>query len=102
MNIYSADGKVVDHRIVEERAAKKNISLRTGCFCNPGAGELALGLSKDEMIRCLHNPGSRMSLEEFWQCIDGNSNGAVRMSLGIVSNYNDVMRAIDFIIEFRE
>jgi molybdenum cofactor sulfurtransferase len=102
LNIYTANGNVVDHRVVEDRAAKRHISLRTGCFCNPGAGELALGLSKDEMIRCLHNPGSRMSLEEFWQCIDGKSTGAVRLSLGIVSNYNDVQRALDFILEFRE
>jgi hypothetical protein len=43
-----------------------------------------------------------MSLEEFWQCIDGKSTGAVRLSLGIVSNYNDVIRAIDFVNEFRE
>jgi selenocysteine lyase/cysteine desulfurase len=102
LNIYAADGVVIDHRVVEERAAHKNISLRTGCFCNPGAGELALGISKNEMIRCLHHPGSRMSLEEFWQCIDGKSTGAVRLSLGIVSNYNDVRRALDFILEFRE
>lgn len=57
LNIYTANGTVIDHRIVEDMAAKKNISLRTGCVCNPGAGELALGLSKDEIIYCLQNQG---------------------------------------------
>ena len=28
-----------------------NISLRTGCFCNPGAGEVAHGLGADEMAK---------------------------------------------------
>jgi selenocysteine lyase/cysteine desulfurase len=102
INIYDARGEAIDHRIVEQRAMKRMISLRTGCFCNPGAGELALGLSKDEMIRCLHHPTSRMSLDEFWQCIDGKSTGAVRLSLGIASNYEDVRRLLSFIAEFRE
>jgi len=79
-----------------------NISLRTGCFCNPGAGELALGLSKTEMIQCLDHPAARMSLDEFHQCIDGKSTGAVRVSLGLVSNFEDVSRFLRFIGQFRE
>jgi selenocysteine lyase/cysteine desulfurase len=102
INIYDAHGEAVDHRVVEQRAMKRMISLRTGCFCNPGAGELALGLSKDEMIRCLHHPVPRMSLEEFWQCIDAKSTGAVRLSLGIASDFEDVRRLLEFVAEFRE
>ena len=32
--------------------AREGISLRTGCFCNPGAGEVSLGLSKPELEAC--------------------------------------------------
>lgn len=102
INIYDSRGEVIDHRIVEQRAMERMISLRTGCFCNPGAGELALGLSRDEMVRCLEHPASRMSLEEFWQCIDGKSTGAVRLSLGVASNFEDVRRLLTFVREFRE
>ena len=32
----------MDHRFIEQKATESSISLRTGCFCNPGAGEVAL------------------------------------------------------------
>jgi selenocysteine lyase/cysteine desulfurase len=101
-NVYDGTGASIDHLTVEERANKWNISLRTGCFCNPGAGELALGLSKNDMIQCLDRSGSRMSLSEFRQCIDGKNTGAVRVSLGLVSNFNDVETLLRFLGEFRE
>ncbi len=101
-NVYDAAGATIDHLTVEKRANTMNISLRTGCFCNPGAGELALGLSKGDMIQCLDRSGSRMSLDEFRQCIDGKSTGAVRISLGLVSNFEDASRFLRFIDLFRE
>jgi molybdenum cofactor sulfurtransferase len=101
-NVYTAAGATIDHLTVEQRANTVNISLRTGCFCNPGAGELALGLSKGEMIQCLDRAGSRMSLDAFRQCIDGKSTGAVRISVGLASNFEDARRFLDFIGTFRE
>jgi selenocysteine lyase/cysteine desulfurase len=101
-NVYDASGATIDHLTVEKRANTMNISLRTGCFCNPGAGELALGLSKGDMIQCLDHSGARMSLDEFRQCIDGKSTGAVRISLGLVSNFEDASRFLRFISLFRE
>ncbi|MDD4857916.1 MAG: aminotransferase class V-fold PLP-dependent enzyme [Candidatus Krumholzibacteria bacterium] len=101
-NVYDADGATVDHVTVEQRANAMNISLRTGCFCNPGAGELALGLSKSDMVQCLDRPDSRMSLNEFRQCIDGKNTGAVRVSLGLVSNFEDVARFLLFLDQFRQ
>ncbi|CAN0549488.1 unnamed protein product [Laminaria digitata] len=38
------------HAEVEKLAGLENIQLRTGCFCNPGACQTALGLS-DEDVR---------------------------------------------------
>ncbi len=102
INIYDKDGVVFDHALVEERANLWKISLRTGCFCNPGAGELALGLSKDEMIGCMATSDNRMTIEEFRQCIDGKSTGAVRVSTGIASNFRDVFVFLKFVSRFRE
>jgi molybdenum cofactor sulfurtransferase len=101
-NVYDGSGAAVDHLIVEERANKRNISLRTGCFCNPGAGEMALGLAQDELEVCFSNPEARMTYDDFRQCIDGKSTGAVRISLGLVSNFNDVAAFLRFLGEFRE
>jgi molybdenum cofactor sulfurtransferase len=101
-NVYDSQGQFIDHTIVEARANERNISLRTGCFCNPGAGELALGLEREEIVSCFNEPGSRMSLEEFRQCIDGKSTGAVRISMGLATNFRDVRTVYDFIDGFRE
>jgi hypothetical protein len=52
MNLYDATGRVIDHQSVVRSAGERMISLRTGCFCNPGAGEVALGLSSEELSPC--------------------------------------------------
>jgi selenocysteine lyase/cysteine desulfurase len=101
MNVYDEKGVAIDHTAVEALANKRNISLRTGCFCNPGAGEMALGLEKDELDTCFAGSDSRMTFDQFRQCIDGKSTGAVRVSVGLVSNFADVEAFLDFIAEFR-
>ncbi len=102
INVYDPEGEWIDHLIVEQRANQHNISLRTGCFCNPGAGETALELTKEELDDCFDQPGARMTLKEFRQCIDSKSTGAVRVSVGLASNFADVCAFLDFIEKFRE
>jgi len=101
-NVYDPAGDAIDHLEVERRANAWNISLRTGCFCNPGAGEMALGITKDEIVTCFTQADSRMTFNEFRQCIDEKSTGAVRISLGVASNFADVAAFIQFMASFRE
>ncbi len=102
LNVYDSGGGHVDHRLVEERANRWGISLRTGCFCNPGAGELALGLERGEVLTCLHRSGDRMNMDEFRQCVDGKSTGAVRISFGVASDFADALTVLRFLEGFRE
>ena len=97
-NFFDKAGGPVDHRFIEQEANQHNISLRTGCFCNPGAGEIALGISKPELAACFTQPGhsQRLSLDDFRICIDGKASGAVRVSLGLVSNFQDVQAFLKF------
>lgn len=97
-NFYGGDGRPVDHRIVEERANAANISLRTGCFCNPGGGEVALGITGTELASCFHQPEheTHLTIDDFRLCIDGKSTGAVRVSIGLASNVADVNAFIAF------
>jgi molybdenum cofactor sulfurtransferase len=97
-NFYNKDGVAIDHRFIEQAANQHNISLRTGCFCNPGAGEIALGISQPELAACFTQPGhdQRLSLDDFRLCIDGKSSGAVRVSVGLVSNFEDVQVFLKF------
>jgi len=102
LNLYDKTGQPIDHRLVEERANDWKISLRTGCFCNPGAGEVAMDLERDEIVGCLVQSGNRMTMDQFQQCIDDKSTGAVRVSLGIASNMSDVETVMRFFSAFRE
>jgi len=97
-NFFDKDGNPIDHRYIESEANKSNISLRTGCFCNPGAGEIALGISRLELDVCFTRPEheSRLSLDDFRLCIDGKNSGAVRVSVGLMTNFNDVQAFLGF------
>jgi len=100
MNFYDPAGRVIDHLCIEEMAARQHISLRTGCFCNPGGGEAALGLRAEELAACFNRPevrsASRFTLEDLRMCIDAQSTGAVRVSFGIASNFRDAWRFVEF------
>lgn len=98
VNFYDSKDNAIDHRYIEEEANKVNISLRTGCFCNPGAGEVALQISRVELDVCFTSPGheERLSIDDFRLCIDGKSSGAVRISVGLVTNFNDVQAFLSF------
>ena len=89
-NLQDASGQVIDHRDVEERAAARNISLRTGCFCNPGAGEVAMGITRDEIERCFVDGRGGMTYDDLRRCVDPHAAGAVRVSLGLATNFSDV------------
>ncbi|MBI5879776.1 MAG: aminotransferase class V-fold PLP-dependent enzyme [Chloroflexi bacterium] len=99
VNFYDADGHFIDHRLVEQRANQVNISLRTGCFCNPGGGELALGISAEELTSCFVSH-DRLTLDEFRRCIDDKSTGAVRISVGLATTFRDVYHFIEFARSF--
>jgi selenocysteine lyase/cysteine desulfurase len=101
-NFFDPDGHFIDHRLVERRANEVGISLRTGCFCNPGGGELALGISAEELSTCMVKTRERLTFDDFRRCIDAKSTGAVRVSLGLVSTFRDVQRFICFARWFRD
>jgi selenocysteine lyase/cysteine desulfurase len=104
MNFYDPNGNWLDYRRIEELAGAEGISLRTGCFCNPGAGETAEGLT-DEDMRAAFSSDADMTLPRFLQFMqqhNGKSTGALRVSLGLVSNADDVARFLTFAAGFRD
>jgi molybdenum cofactor sulfurtransferase len=104
LNVYDPEGHLLDYRRVEELASDRRISLRTGCFCNPGAGEMAEGLTEDDILAALDERGD-MNLPRFMEFIQhrgGKSAGAIRVSLGLVSNFADVEAFLRFIAGFRD
>jgi len=98
-NLLDAGGGVVDFRAVEAHAAAGCVSIRTGCFCNPGASEAARGITAAEMRRlfALDRPPTRVDLREIF---GDKALGAVRASVGIASNEADVDRLAEVLAAF--
>ena len=72
-NVLDARGQAVPYELIEERARRAGVSVRGGCFCNPGAAE-ACGLGYGAPVP-----------------------GAVRASSGIASDARDVSRLVDVV-----
>lgn len=97
------NGDDFDFRRVEAAAAERNISLRTGCFCNPGDGEVAHHLERDEMA-CYFTgtpPSSFYAFYDLLHSTTGKTPSTIRVSLGLASNFEDVYRFMHFLSEFR-
>lgn len=102
-NLLDPEGKLVDFKFVERRAGEHNISLRTGCFCNPGAAEFAFEYAPAESYKCYTtlSPES-FSLQQFSVCMNNRPVGAVRASVGLATNAADLQRLFDFLATFRD
>jgi selenocysteine lyase/cysteine desulfurase len=97
--LLDPDGSVYDVQRVEELAGLERISIRTGCFCNPGDGEVAHGISRDEMAECFAEPEIPVTLLDCQRLIQdatGKVPNTIRVSLGLVSNFADVWRFMVF------
>jgi molybdenum cofactor sulfurtransferase len=104
LNLYDPHGHLIDYRRVEELAGEEGISLRTGCFCNPGAGEMAEGLTEEDM-RAGFTLGEEINLLSFVRMMQERghkSAGAIRASIGLATNFADVWRFQRFIAGFRD
>ncbi|HET7457983.1 MAG TPA: aminotransferase class V-fold PLP-dependent enzyme [Gemmatimonadaceae bacterium] len=95
LNLLDRESCVIDCRIVEAAAVGANVSLRTGYFCNPGAAETSFELPADEAERCFTElNGDHFTLQQFSACLHDRPVGAVRVSLGLSSNEDDVRRCV--------
>jgi molybdenum cofactor sulfurtransferase len=103
-NLYDPQGHLLDYRRVEELAGAEGISLRTGCFCNPGAGEMAEGLTEEDMEagRALGTDANLLSFARLMRDQRHKSAGSIRASIGLVTNFADVWGFLRFIAAFRD
>ena len=83
---------------VEERARERGVAMRGGCFCNPGASEAAFGVDAIRSAHCFDAIGSDFTIQRFAECLDAQV-GAVRISVGLANNEEDVRRGIEVVRE---
>lgn len=95
LNFFDSNGEVIPFYEIERITNKHNISIRSGCFCNPGIDEINHHLQGDRIL-------------EFFDSRDGGNyedmvkylekmRGAIRVSFGIVSNFKDVQTLLNLI-----
>lgn len=92
-NLLDAQGHPLPYEAVEAAAGEAGVSIRGGCFCNPGAAEVAFHMPPKETQDCLESLGRDFTLARFRDCLGGEVPvGAVRASLGIASAPEDIDR----------
>jgi selenocysteine lyase/cysteine desulfurase len=103
-NLLDAEGQTFSSARIEQLAAEARISLRTGCFCNPGAGEIAYDLSEQTMQGLFSNRQG-MSFQDLVATVKrrtGRIVSAIRISVGLASNFADAQQLIAFAGQFRD
>jgi selenocysteine lyase/cysteine desulfurase len=101
VNFFDPEGTLFDCKDVERMANSQRISLRAGCHCNPGAREVALDFTREELAPCFRDK-ERLTFEQFLQGIDGKTTGALRASIGLVTTFADVYKYMQFAETFAD
>ena len=94
-NFYDPDGNLLDCYAMQEEANRCALSVRSGCFCNPGVREIAFGFTEEDLAECFKDK-QRMTYDQYLQIIDDRKQGALRISVGLVTNFADVHRFMQF------
>lgn len=95
-NVLEADGAAVPFDSVVSRAAAAGVSVRGGCFCNPGCAEAAFRIPAAAADRCRRELGAAFSPERLASCLE-RPVGALRASLGIPSLTRDIHRLLEVV-----
>jgi molybdenum cofactor sulfurtransferase len=97
LNVLRSDGSCVGYNEVSKLAALNAIPIqfRTGCFCNPGGCQDALKLDEDRVKR--NYLTNKKVCGDHIDIIDGLPTGAVRISVGKDSIWEDIDTFICFI-----
>jgi len=106
-NCLDINGRHIHYDDIEKLANTHGIAIRSGCFCNPGAGERSLNHTAETINECRKRldhearqvDGESFDLSNFQQCItsQGKATGAVRASLGLASNFDDAKKFLTFL-----
>lgn len=98
INFFDVYGQQYPFQYIEQQANEEMISLRSGCFCNPGIDELNNCLTADELKKYFtsRDYGDYDDMTQFL----GKMRGAVRISIGMPTTKNDINKFICFAKKF--
>lgn len=95
MSFFREDGSKIPFEEVEEAANRQGISIRSGCFCNPGIDEVNNCLTTEELSTyyVTHDHGNYQDMVKYL----GKMRGATRVSVGMATVKEDLDAFIDFV-----
>ncbi|XP_016986817.1 molybdenum cofactor sulfurase [Drosophila rhopaloa] len=94
-NVRTESGSFVGFGEIACVAALHGILLRTGCFCNIGACQFYLDLDEDAMDAIYKRAGRICG--DYFDLIDGQPTGAVRVSFGYMTTIQDVEKLLEML-----
>jgi selenocysteine lyase/cysteine desulfurase len=100
MTFLNPDGSAVPFDIVEQKANERMISLRSGCFCNPGIDEIFNCVTTEELTRFFsgRTKGNYSDMFNFLK----KMRGAVRISVGLATTKADIDHYVQFVGSLRD
>ena len=95
MNFFDVSGNKFSLESIESLCNKNMISIRSGCFCNPGIDEINSCISNEEAAKYFTSRdfGDYKDIMNFF----GNIRGAIRASVGIATTAADIQKLIQLI-----
>lgn len=96
-NLRNSDGEWIGKTEVERLAAVKEIQIRSGSLCNPGGTSRSLGWTGPDLRRHF---SSGLRCGDDHDVMDGRPTGILRISLGAMTNIQDIDTIVGFVEEF--
>jgi molybdenum cofactor sulfurtransferase len=99
LNVFDSAKNLYPFELIEQMAAQKKISIRSGCFCNPGIDEVNNCLTFDELTKYFssRDKGDYHDMLHFLK----KMRGANRISVGISTRKSDLDIFLSFIESFK-
>jgi molybdenum cofactor sulfurtransferase len=100
MTFLNPDGSAIPFEIIEQKANTHMISLRSGCFCNPGIDEIFNCVTTEELTRFFsgRTKGNYSDMFNFLK----KMRGAVRISVGLATTKSDIDKYVQFVKSLRD
>lgn len=95
MNFFDVNDKVYPFEQIEGLASDRSISIRSGCFCNPGIDEINNCITNEEISKYFmsRDKGDYHDMISFL----GKMRGATRVSVGIATIRSDLDKFIELV-----
>ncbi|SHO62137.1 aminotransferase class V-fold PLP-dependent enzyme [Algoriphagus zhangzhouensis] len=100
ISFRNPDQSKIGFEKIEKMANSKKISIRSGCFCNPGLDETNNCITSEELVNYFTSRKSG----DYWDMIDSlkKMRGATRVSVGIATIQKDLDSFISFVEEMKD